>query len=346
VNDDYLWDGTGEKDPEIEPIEQLVGRFRDAGHEPDWSRIATPRRWSGGGLFVLGSAATILVALAAAGVWRAAGLAPDSASRSLEVTRVSGRPTIGTYAVDDRRALEVGRWLSTDSVSRASVDVASIGRVDVDENSEVGLISTTPGDYRLQLSKGTLHALIWAPPGQFAVVTPSATAVDYGCSYTLSVGGDGVGVVEVTTGWVGFQWRGQESFVPAGASCVTRPGLGPGTPRFGDTSDAFRAAIDTLDLNRGPAEVRKAALDTILREATLRDDVTLWHLLTRVHGDEKGRVFDALAHLVPAPPGVTRLGIEAADRKMLDAWWDAFGLGTASWWRTWKQTWMEGSKVR
>ena len=36
--------------------------------------------------------------------------------------------------------------------------------------------------------------------------------------------------ISVTTGWVGFEWRGRESFIPAGAVCLTRKSLGPGTP--------------------------------------------------------------------------------------------------------------------
>jgi hypothetical protein len=57
-------------------------------------------------------------------------------------------------------------------------------------------------------------------------------------------------------------------------------------------------------------------------------------------------VFDALARLVPPPASVTRDGIRAANRKMLDAWWDALGLGTANWWRTWKQPWREPVNAR
>jgi hypothetical protein len=52
-------------------------------------------------------------------------------------------------------------------------------------------------------------------------------------------------------------------------------------------------------------------------------------------------VFDRLASFVPPPTGVTRDGIRAGDRRMLDAWWDALGLGTTSLWRTWSQQWKD-----
>jgi hypothetical protein len=193
----------------------------------------------------------------------------------------------------------------------------------------------------MHLARGTMHALIWAPPGQFAVETPSSTAVDLGCSYTLSLDDEGVGKVTVTTGWVGFEWHGRESFIPAGAVCLTRRGLGPGTPHYEDTSDAFRMALDTIDLRRGSPQMLSAALDRVLAEARDHDVVTLWHLVLRVDPADRDRVFNRLAQLAPPPAGVTRDGIRAGSREMLDQWWDTMGLGSASWWRVWKQQWRD-----
>jgi hypothetical protein len=213
--------------------------------------------------------------------------------------------------------------------------------VQIEPESRVGLLSTKPGDYRLRLSRGTMHALIWSPPGQFFVETPSSTAVDLGCAYTMTIDDGGVGLVRVTSGWVGFEWRGQEAFIPAGAIDITRPGLGPGTPHFEDTSEAYKAALVTIDMRGGTAADRAAALTRVLTESRPRDTVTLWHLLTRVDADQRDRVFSRLAELVPPPPEVTREGIRAGKREMLDRWWDTLGLGTTNWWRVWKQPWRE-----
>jgi len=151
-----------------------------------------------------------------------------------------------------------------------------------------------------------------------------------------------VGLVRVTSGWVGFGWKGREAFIPSGAICITRPGLGPGTPHYDEvTSDAFRAGLTMIDMHAGSAQQRAAALDRVLNEAQIRDAFTVWHLLSRVDADQRGRVFDRLAELVPPPASVTREGILKLDQQMLDDWWDAFGLDTASWWRKWKQQWRE-----
>ena len=99
-----------------------------------------------------------------------------------------------------------------------------------------------------------------------------------------------------------------------------------------------RAAIDTLDQADGAA-AQAVPLDTVLREARAEDALTLWHLLDRVDVSLEPLVVDRLSALVPMPPGVTRDGILAGSRDMRDAWWDALGLGTASWWRTWRQKW-------
>ena len=52
----------------------------------------------------------------------------------------------------------------------------------------------------------------------------------------------------VLAGWVSFEIGGRESFIPAGARCVTRPGERPGTPYFTDASSAFKNALALLDV--------------------------------------------------------------------------------------------------
>ena len=77
----------------------------------------------------------------------------------------------------------------------------------------------------------------------------------------------------------------------------------------------------------------------MLREARSEDALTLWHLIDRVDATLAPLVVDRLQSLVPMPDGVTRDGILGGSRDMRDAWWSALGLGTADWWRTWRQKW-------
>jgi len=184
------------------------------------------------------------------------------------------------------------------------------------------------------LERGTIHALIWAPPGRFVVDTPSARTVDLGCRYTLHVSENGIGRLTVETGWVAFEWQKRESFIPAGAACITRPKLGPGTPYFTDASSALQEAVDRWDVSAD-----HGALQTALLESRERDALTLWHLMMRTTGPGRAEVYDRLAQVVTLPASATRESILRGDREAVDGAWNALGLGTTDWWREWKRAW-------
>jgi hypothetical protein len=235
---------------------------------------------------------------------------------SWEVARLEGAPQVGTERIAGNGKLAVGQWLETDATSRAQINVANIGHVEIEPNSRVRLVETNPNEHRLAMSHGRLHAMISAPPRLFIVETPSGTAVDLGCSYTLEVDKAGRSVLHVTSGWVALELKGRESIVPAGAFCVTQPGKGPGTPYFDDASEKFRDALTRLDFQNGGAK----ALSVVLAEAREYDTLTLWHLLSRVRGAERSRVYDRMAALVTPPAGVTKAGIMKLDKGMLNLW--------------------------
>src|SRR5260370_17211831 len=213
-----------------------------------------------------------------------------------------------------------------DNSSRASLNVAAVGEVYVDPDSGVRLVESGSNRSRLALELGTIHAAIWAPPGEFVVDTPSASAVDLGCAYTLHVGEDGSGRLRTTLGWVGFHKGGHDSFIPAGAMCSTRPEQGPGTPYFEDASEELRSALHALDFESLSGEAREPALRTVLAQARPRDAFTLWHLMLRVSDSERPLVYERTAGLVRPPAGVTREGTLALNPRILHAWGNAFDL--------------------
>jgi hypothetical protein len=334
---DYLWDRSGEADPEVERLERVLGAFAQSSPPPALKirgrRLSSSSRWLG--VALLAASVTIAVgALTLAFRFRPApsGPAVAVAAGAWSVTRD------GT-----RSSLPVGGLLETGERERASFNVANIGQVIVEPRTRLQLLNTRDGEHRLALFRGTMHATIWAPPNQFFVETPWTLAVDLGCAYTLTVDDEGAGLVSVLVGWVGFKWRDRESFIPAGSACATRPGIGPGTPYNERVSPAFREALATIDFNSQSPEFTKA-LSLVLSEATERDEVTLWHLLSRVRAADRDRVFDRLAVFVAPPPGVTRDGVRSGDKQMLDAWWDALGLGSTALWRTWSQQWKDNVK--
>ena len=342
MNDDYLWDGSGEPDPEVARLESLLGRFRHTRPAPEFPWPARPeamgasqpqRRWFR--TLVPRLAVAAAVVLVAAGAWWAVRWTRPA----WEVARLEGSPKVGSTRITGTARLAVGQWLETDGSSRADLSVGMIGVVRVEPNTRLRLLRARANEQRLALVRGTVHAHIWAPPRLFTVETPSAVAVDLGCTYTLHVDDSGAGMLRVTNGWVAFELSGRESFVPEGAMCATRPGIGPGTPYYEDVSPGFQVALSSLDFDKLSLDARATALGTVLTEARKRDALTLWHLLSRVNASERALVYDRMAALVPPPPGVTREGILALDRRMLDLWWNQLGLRNATWWRFWKGPW-------
>jgi FecR protein len=346
MKNDYLW-GSGAPDPELQRIEKSLSQFRYSREMPDFLSIgfAQPKPsflspMTTGWPLRLAAATALLVALAVSGLLLRVSPPRISERPGWDVARVSGTPRVGYLSLignSNKAQLKVGQLLVTDAASRAALNVGEIGEVYLDPGTRVRLIETGASRERLALELGTIHAAIWAPPGKFVVDTPSATAVDLGCAYTLQVNGDGSGMLRTTLGWVGFHNDGHDSFIPAGAMCMTRPKHGPGTPYFEDASQELRSALLTFDFESESAGVRETALRTILTQARPRDAFTLWHLLFRVNDQQRSQVYDRLVSLVPQPADVTREGTLSLNPRMLDVWWNALDLGEISTWRFWEQ---------
>lgn len=348
MQEDYLWDASGEPDPEIRRLESLLADFRhtDRVLVLPTERPAAPRRFPG----LLISMLSLPRLATAAAILLAAGLTLFFFTRTKpvpetgpawDVATLEGAPQIGTKAIAANQAsakLRVGQTLVTNADSRASLSQEDLGEIRIDPNSRVRLVQTDANRKRIQLDVGTIHAAIWAPPGTFVVDTPSAVAIDLGCSYTLHVSPDGSGELHTTYGWVGFHLLGRDSFIPAGAMCSTRPRQGPGIPYFEDATPAFREALARFDSTAENSTDRGAAIAKILSEARAHDALSLWHLLSRANAAERAQVYARFATLVPPPKGVTRAGILNLDQSMLDLWWNSLGLGEISTWRFWQQS--------
>lgn len=273
------------------------------GPERAPARVAWgPPRWG----WVWAYAIAAFLACAGVAYWWAA----RGQGQQWELTRTeSGR-------VAGHARIRAGEWIETQGDSRASIRVGEIGSVEVAPNSRVRVVTARPDEHRIALVRGEIHAAITAPPRLFFVDTPSGTAVDLGCEYTLRAGDDGFGMLRVSRGWVSFQSNGLESLVPAGASCATRTHGGPGMPYFDDAPKALIEALERFTFEgAGPG-----ALGVILASARVRDTLTLWHLLSRVDAADRGSVYDRMAALTPVPAGVLREKVLQLDAGTLSRW--------------------------
>jgi hypothetical protein len=321
MNEDYLWDRSGPPDPDVERLERTLAPLRYR-HRTELAVAMPPRR------------RTVWPALAAAAaVIAAAGLmlttVPGTRATAWQVASMQGSASVGGRQVAVSSALGAGQLLRTGNSSEVSLQAEEVGKIDLGPDSELRASSGR----KVLLQRGRLHAFIWAPPREFVVDTPSSRAVDLGCEYTLNVDSTGNGLVHVEMGWVAFQYENRESFIPAGAECVTRKLHGPGVPFYADAPAALRTSLASWEA--GDA----AVLPAILGAARQRDGLTLWHLLTRVPADSRGEVFDRFAQLVKLPPEVTRAAVLQGDRHAIDQCWNALDLENTGWWRGWERRW-------
>jgi hypothetical protein len=298
-----LWD-------EIETA--LNSRSRKPVFQPRALRPSLALSW----VRVASFAAMILVAVTIGVIW------------SSRETHVAPRPSwdveklAGTVRVDGHirnvGGLAVGETLETDSTSRVKISSSEIGEVEVEPNTRIKLVQARLDEHRLGLERGKMSAKISAPPRLFFVDTAAAEAIDLGCEYTLEVDDAGRGLLHVTLGWVALVRDGREVYVPRYGICQTREEIGPGTPYFEDAPDELVSALERLDFENGG----EAAFAEVLKESRPRDTFTLWHLLSRVEGDQRSRVLERMIELVGLPKGVTREGTLQLDQKTLDTWKD------------------------
>ena len=331
---EYWWDGSGD-DPELGELERHLHRlsFREtrAPGVPQLRSDEPPARrrrlaaWYRSAFGVVVAAACLLLGLA---LWSA-----RARRAGWEVIALHGAPRIGLTTIEGRGRWQPGETLETSAGGRAKILVDDIGQVDVEPSTRLRLVSVQPGVRRLALDHGMIRAFIKAPPRQFLVETPGAVAADLGCAYSVQVGADGEGLLRVSFGWVAFESQEREVYVPAGAACALHPRTGPGTPYFEDASEPFRSALRQLDGVVGAVEERRPAFETLLQEARARDVLTLLQMLQRITPDERARVCERAAMLLPPPPGVRLEAVADGDAVAYDLWWRQLGLGDMKWWR-------------
>src|SRR5581483_185368 len=200
MNEDYLWDRSGEPEADVAQLEQLLGRLRwpeqDVPRAMPKQRRHTKQWWAM-------AAAILVLCLGATFLFQR--MHTTQPMTSWQLSRAGQKPS----------GVRAGQVIDTSGSAQASMESEFVGEVQIEPNSRLRVMRAHQDEQRLALDHGTIHAVIWAPPTKFVVDTPSARTVDLGCEYTLSVANDGKGFLTVQTGWVAFQWQNIESFIPA-----------------------------------------------------------------------------------------------------------------------------------
>ena len=140
MNDDYLWDGAGEPDPEIQKLESTLARFRHEGQAPEFPEITAtrqPRFWRRffpfNRSFGLATATAAILFMAAFGILRWSQKPNTTSGAGWDVESVAGTPQVESNVFGTKAGavkLGVGQTLVTDSHSKANISIADIGTVD------------------------------------------------------------------------------------------------------------------------------------------------------------------------------------------------------------------------
>jgi hypothetical protein len=293
MNDDYLWDGSGEPDAEVQKLEALLGRYRFNAPMPDFKRVAVIRRrpiWP----FAIAAALIVCAILGALRFYT-----PANRWRATESSGIADVPHL---------ILRTGDVVRTGSGS-VRLQSSAVGTIDLGANTTVRLIENRSRRHRLALAAGTIHAKTTSQPGVFVIDTPKARAIDLGCEYTLTIAPGGGGELHVIAGWVDLTHGYEQSLVPQGASASIESEGSLTVPVFDDATPAFHAAIRNHDMS------------AIVANARTRDAFTLLNLFRLATPDERGILYDRLNQFVPAPASITRESLRYWTPSSTELWW-------------------------
>jgi hypothetical protein len=197
-----------------------------------------------------------------------------------------------------------------------TLTAAGVGSVQLQPNGKLRVLESHKTRQRLALDSGILKVKVSAPPRLFVVETPLATATDLGCEYTLSASEEPwlyffrrrVGsALHVVSGYVELEDKNKKVvLVPGGALVVILADGHQTLPAF----EAASSAVSTYDSTHALAPLLEA-----LKKP--EDTLTLFHLLPRVRGAERGAVLDKLLTFTMLPKGVTRAQVLALDSHAL-----------------------------
>jgi len=285
-NDDYLWSGEGEADPDVAELEALLRPLAYGGAESEPAQPRPPAlrrapvRW---GLALAAAAAAVL----------AAGLLGG------------GGESVLLY--DGRDALPIGSMFVAEEGRANELRLGDLGRLRLSDGSRLWIDQLDRDEVVLRLEEGELSAFVREDvrPGLFNVDTPATRCVDLGCAYDLKVDDDGGTFVEVTFGRVAFRNGKDEAFVPAGAVCRAAPGEGAGTPHFPRSDGLLLRALEGYDGADDGSEERFVFASEVAKRATSRvDALPVWHFLQDVDPRVRTTGLHTLDRLVGAPAGI------------------------------------------
>ena len=150
MRNDYLWDGSGEPDPEIQKLENALGKLRHNRPALVFPVITTtalpPARPRLLQMFLsprLISVAAIIALAAGLGFWYLRLKPVPGPQPTWDITAVTGTPRIGSQTVSKAGKFGVGQILETDGRSQASIRDEKTGEIQIEPGSRLRLLNSS-----------------------------------------------------------------------------------------------------------------------------------------------------------------------------------------------------------
>lgn len=318
--EEYLLDPTAQPDESVAELERMLRPLR---FDRETMEIALPartihakRHWVRRVIAPIAAAAAMLLLLIGLRAWI--------------WSWPEGQPWKIVSSGVEQQYLEEGEQLQAGDHG-ATVRIARIGRMRIEPESELQLLSTSGRRHRISVERGAVSIGVWAPPFSVTIDTPAGTVFDMGCAFDLSVDEEQTSVV-VTSGWVQLQNRAGEVLVPEGAASRMEKGSRASVPVFVDSAEAFQLAVRKIEEGSGSL----LDVDTIRRTARERDVYTILFLAERSRFGRR-ELLEHAAKLTPPPSREVFARASTGELKGVWEWARALELPPPKGWaRNWR----------
>ena len=163
----YLWDGSGQPDPEVEKLEALLNPFRYDSSARAIPRVENSRarvrqvRLFPAFAYMAGVAAiaVVLVVMFVRVRQTTTVSGPGWVLSDVHGTLRLGKTTVSAGKLSSH--LGVGQMLETGAQSQARLTAEQTGQIDVDPNTRLRLVAMGNETKRIALDHGVIHAFIW-----------------------------------------------------------------------------------------------------------------------------------------------------------------------------------------
>lgn len=229
-----------------------------------------------------------------------------------EVMQLTGQPKIGNIVINKDDGFSTESTVETNESSSVTFVMPDLGRLFIDKSS---VVSRTKNSNEVKIDKGQIRKFEGDATDVLTVLTPLAKFTEFykGGAFRIHVDENGACKLVVESGWVIVNIKEFDSYVPKNFDCQ----ISRGRYAIPYPSDSSPQLINLLQNFSG---INDPSVGTILSQMTIKESLSLWHIIQLISTENRSIAFDKLNELIPVPAGVTKEGILALNKDMLLDW--------------------------